>query len=229
MEYSVLHGPVFSVLQVRMNQGETVVAQPNSMLSMSSGLQLSAAVGRKGARSAWLSGAKSLLGGESMFTAEFLAKRDAQVLTLAPSVQGDILCIDLKEQSGMYLTRGSFLASVGECHLQIKYGGVKGVMSKKGLFLLHASGSGTVFCETYGAIIEKELSDGETFLLDNRYAVAFSESIQYQLVKATDSVRDSILSGEGLINRYTGPGKVFYQTRAKAPVNILNYLFSSAF
>jgi uncharacterized protein (AIM24 family) len=77
----------------------------------------------------------------------------------------------------MYLTRGAFLASVGECDLQIKYGGVKGVMSKKGLFLLHASGSGTVFCETYGAIIEKELTDGETFLLDNRYAVAFSESI----------------------------------------------------
>ncbi len=227
MEYSVLHGPVFSVLELRMNEGEVVFAQPDSMLSMTSGLHLSASVGRKGKANAWLSGAKNLLGGESVFTAQFLAKRDEQVLVLAPSVQGDILSLPLSEQSGYFLTRGSYLASIGECKLEIKYGGMKGVMSKKGLFLLHVSGTGTAFCQTYGAIIEKELAEGEKFFLDNRYAVAFSESVTYQLVKATDSVRDSIMSGEGLINRYTGPGKVYYQTRGKAPVNFLNYLFSS--
>jgi len=229
MEYSILHGPVFSVLEVRMNQGELVVAQPDSMLSMTSGLQLSASVGRRGKGNKWISGAKNLLGGESMFTAEFLAKRDEQVLTLAPSVQGDILCLQLSEQAGFYISRGGYLANIGDCQLQIEYGGMKGVMSKKGLFLLHAIGTGTVFCQTYGAIIERELAEGEKFFLDNRYAVAFSDTVTYQLVKATESVKDSIMSGEGLINRYTGPGKVFYQTRAKAPVNFLNFLFSSAF
>ena len=117
MEYSVLHGPVFSVLELRMNQGDTVQAQPDSMLSMTSGLQLSASVGRKGKGNAWLSGAKNLLGGESMFTAQFMAKRDEQILMLAPSVQGDILCLTLPEHGGYYLTRGSYLASVGECKL----------------------------------------------------------------------------------------------------------------
>ena len=228
MEYSVLHGPVFSVLEIHMNQGELVIAQPDSMLSMTSGLQLSASIGRRGKGNAWLSGAKNLLGGESMFTAEFLAKRDGQVLTLAPSVQGDILCLQLSEHSGFYITRGGYLANIGECKLQIKYGGMKGIMSKKGLFLLHASGGGTVFCQTYGAIIAKELAEGEKFFLDNRYAVAFSDSVTYQLVKATESVRDSIMSGEGLINRYMGPGRVYYQTRGKAPVNFLSYIFSSS-
>ena len=187
MEYSVLHGPVFSVLEIHMNQGELVIAQPDSMLSMTSGLQLSASIGRRGKGNAWLSGAKNLLGGESMFTAEFLAKRDGQVLTLAPSVQGDILCLQLSEHSGFYITRGGYLANIGECKLQIKYGGMKGIMSKKGLFLLHASGGGTVFCQTYGAIIVKELAEGEKFFLDNRYAIAFSDSVTYQLVKATES------------------------------------------
>ncbi len=228
MEYAVLHGPVFSVLEIHMNQGDLVMAQPDSMLSMTPGLQLSASVGRRGKGNAWLSGARNLLGGESMFTAEFLAKRDEQVLTLAPSVQGDILAIPLSDQSGVFITRGSYLANIGDCKLQIKYGGMKGVMSKKGLFLLHASGSGTVFCQTYGAIIVKELAEGEKFFLDNRFAVAFSDTVTYQLVKATESVRDSIMSGEGLINRYTGPGRVYYQTRGKAPINFLSYLFSSS-
>ncbi len=231
MEYSVLHGPVFSVLEIHMDQGEMVMTQPDCMLSMTSGLQLSATVGRRDKTkpgTAWMSGMKSLLGGESMFTAEFLAKKDGQVLTLAPSVQGDILCIPLTEGKGVYLTRGGYLANIGDCNLQIKYGGVKGLMSKKGLFLLHALGTGTVFCQTYGAIIEKDLAEGEKFFLDNRYAVAFSDTVQYQLVKATDSVRESIMSGEGLVIRYSGPGKIYYQTRGKAPINFLNYIFSSS-
>ncbi len=81
MEYVIKHRPVFSVLEVHMNEAETVVAQPNSMLSMTSGIQLRATAGRSGssAGGGWLGGVKSLLGGENFFTAEFRAKRDGQV------------------------------------------------------------------------------------------------------------------------------------------------------
>jgi uncharacterized protein (TIGR00266 family) len=231
MEFVVKHDPVFSILEIEMNEGEVVLAQPNSMLAMTSGLSLSATVGHSHEKksSGVMSGARSVLGGENMFTAEFRASRDKQLLTLAPSTQGDILILDLKATSGMFLTRGSYLASIEDCKLAVRYGGMKGLMSKKGLFLLHASGSGTVFCQTYGAIVRRELAEGERYLLDNRYAVAFSDTIEYQLVKATKSVRESIMSGEGLINRYTGPGVLYYQTRAKPPVNFLSYLLGSAF
>ena len=107
------------------------------------------------------------------------------------------------------------MASLGEIELGVKYSGFKGWMSKKGLFLLTVRGTGTLFCQTFGAIITRELADGENFYVDNRFVVAFSQSIQYQLVKATESIKDSVLSGEGLINRYTGPGVLYYQTRGK--------------
>jgi len=212
-----------------MNEADRVVAQPNSMLSMTSGIQLSAAVGRRGEGSSWWSGTKSLLGGESMFTAEFSAKRDGQVLVLAPATQGDVLEIKLNESSAFYLTSGSYLANIGNCNLKVKYGGMKGVMSKKGLFLLHVSGEGTVFCQSHGAIIQRDLEQDEKFFLDNRYAIAFSDSVQYQLVKATKSIRDSFMSGEGLVNRYTGPGTIYYQTRAKPSINFLAYFLNSPF
>lgn len=214
-----------------MSEADVVVAQPNSMLSMTSGLQLTAAVGRRGSKSSagWFGGMKSALGGENVFTAEFRAKRDDQLLLLAPESQGDILTIALNGNGGFYLTRGSYLANVGNCELTIKYGGVKGVMAKTGLFLLHAVGEGTVFCQTYGAIVEKELTEGENFFVDNRFMVAFSDTVKYQLVKATNSVKDSLLSGEGLVVKYTGPGKVYYQTRGKPPVGWLSALFGAAF
>ncbi len=231
MEYCIKYAPVFSVLEIQLNEAEVVVAQPNSMLSMTSGLQLTASVGRKNAKKSgsWLGGMKSVLGGENLFTAEFRAKRDGQLLMLAPEAQGDILTIPLAGSGGYFLTRGSYLANVGDCQLNIKYGGVKGMMAKTGLFLLHAIGEGTVFCQTYGAIVEKELSEGENFFVDNRFMVAFSNTVQYQLVKATSSVKDSILSGEGLVVKYTGPGRVFYQTRGKPTVGWLGSLFSAMY
>lgn len=229
MEYQVKHGPVFSILEIALDEADSVVAQPNSMLSMTGGIDLTAAVGRRGTGSGVWSGFKSLLGGENFFTAEFSARKPGQTLTLAPDTFGDILTLPMLGQSGFYLTRGSYLANVGPCDLRIKYGGIKGVMSKKGLFLLHASGSGTVFCQCYGAIIQRELAEGERFFVDNRFVVAFSDTIQYQLVKATASVKDSLMSGEGLVNRYTGPGQLYYQTRGKPSTGMLTRLFDAAF
>jgi uncharacterized protein (AIM24 family) len=43
--------------------------------------------------------------------------------------------------------------------------------------------------------------------------VAFSESVNCEMVKVANSVRESVLTGEGLVNRYTGPGFILYQTR----------------
>jgi len=231
MEYCIKYAPVFSVLEIKLNEADVVVAQPNSMLSMTSGLQLTASVGRKDSRKSgsWLGGMKSVLGGENLFTAEFRAKRDGQLLMLAPDAHGDILTIQLAGSGGFFLTRGSYLANVGDCQLNIKYGGVKGMMAKTGLFLLHAIGDGTVFCQTYGAIVEKDLTEGENFFVDNRFVVAFSDTVQYQLVKATSSVKDSILSGEGLVVKYTGPGRVYYQTRGKPAVGWLGSLFSAMY
>ncbi len=220
MEYCIKYAPVFSVLEIKLNEAEVVVAQPNSMLSMTSGLQLTASVGRKGSQksSGLFGGMKNALGGEKYFHCRVSCKRDDQLLMLAPDSQGDILVIDLKGEAGYYLTRGSYLANIGACELAIKYGGMKGFMAKTGLFLLHATGNGTVFCQTYGAIVERELSEGENFFVDNRFVVAFSDTVQYQLVKATSSVKDSILSEKGLVVKYTGPGKCFFRPAENHPL-----------
>ncbi len=231
MDYAIKHSPVFSILEVHLSEAEFVVAQPNSMLSMTSGIQLRAAAGRSGSKSGAgvFGGVKSMLSGENFFTAEFHSKRDGQKLVLAPNSYGDILTINLAGAGGYFLTRGSYLANVGPCELKVKYGGVKGVMSKTGLFLLHAAGEGTVFCQTYGAIIEQVLGEGENFYVDNRFMVAFSDTVKYQLVKATESVKDSIFSGEGLINRFTGPGKLFYQTRGRPTESWLTRILGATF
>ncbi|MCO8121792.1 TIGR00266 family protein [Stieleria sp. TO1_6] len=269
MEFRVNHAPVFSTLEFTLAQHEFVVAQPNSMLTMSNGIGVSAYVGRQptapcddgersiataaqssadnppsstpsddaspaisprpGRRNSWFSGFKNMLGGESFFTAEFRAKSNDQTVVLAPESYGDIVTLDLSSQSSYYLTRGSYLANVGATNIRIKYGGLKGLMSKKGLFLLHATGQGHVFCQSYGAIVHRYLEADETLFVDNRFMIAFSDTVTYQLVKATESIKDSLMSGEGLVNRYTGPGDLFFQTRGKPTGGFLTTLIDVAF
>lgn len=228
MDFQIQHAPVFTVIEFQLSEAEEVVAQPDSMISMSPGIQISSAIGQPRSGQGWWSGFKSLLGGESFFRAVFRAKRDSQTLMLAPDNYGDIVPVSLVDVGNLYLSRGSYLAHVGDCHLTTRYGGMKGVFAKTGLFLLHVSGSGILFCQTYGAIKERELAEGEQFLIDNRYVIAFSETVSYQLVKASRSLRDSMMSGEGLVNRYTGPGRLYYQTRVKPSISILGHLLNAA-
>jgi uncharacterized protein (TIGR00266 family) len=249
MQFQVQHAPVFSTLEFSLGRDECVVAQPNSMLTMSSGIAISAHIGRQTMqpdttdsnsepasvvpmktrrKNSWWSGFKSLLGGESFFTAEFRAKADGETVVLAPASYGDIVVLDIIFESGFYITRGSYLANIGNTEIRTIYGGIKGLMSKKGLFLLHAVGEGHVFCNSFGAVIRRDLAADETIYVDNRFMVAFADTVSYKLVKATESVRDSLMSGEGLVNRYTGPGVVFYQTRGKPTGGFLSTILDAA-
>jgi len=204
---------MFSTLSVSLDQNETIIAQPESMVSMTTGIELAARAGGQTGQGV-KGGLRILMSGESFFATVFRAKRDGQSLILAPKLQGDIVHLSIKEGNRFFLTQGSYLANDPNVVIDFKYGGVRGLMAKKGLYVMHTQGDGDLFCATYGAVIYRELAADETFVVDNRFVVAFSDTVQFQLVKATKKAVDSYLSGEGFVNRYTGPGTLIYQTRA---------------
>lgn len=228
MRFDIRHGPTFSTLDVELNQGDRLMAQPNTMLAMSPDVELTAKAGANLGSRGLFSGLKGVLSGESFFTTVYTAQADDQFLSLAPAATGDILRLNLDEEGGTYLTRGAYMASTDEVDLSLSYGGLRGFLSKKGLFLLHARGTGPVFCASYGEIVRRELTEGEQFVIDNRFVIAFSDSTHYELVKATRTLKDSFMSGEGFVNRYTGPGKLYYQTRGRPKSGILGQVFEAA-
>ncbi len=213
MKFEIGHRPMFATLNLELDQGDSVFAQPESMISMTTGIEIEARAGGQTGKGI-SGGLRNLMSGESFFSTVFRAKRDGQSLILAPRLQGDIVHLSIADGSRYFLTQGSYLANAPGVQIDFKYGGVRGVMAKKGLFVMHTLGTGDIFCSTYGAVIYRELSVGEAFVVDNRFVVAFSETIQFQLVKAAAGAANSYFSGEGLVNRYTGPGTIIYQTRA---------------
>jgi len=212
VRYEINHSPSFATLDFFLDEFDFVYGQPNSMLSMTPGIGIKAKVAGQTRTGGVRNGIKSLLSGESFFTAIFTAEKPDQHLCLAPETIGDLIPLDL-ESKGFYITQGAYLASTSSVAIDLEYGGFKGLLSKKGVYLMHARGPGTVFLSSLGAVVHKRLEEGERFVIDNSYVIAFEDTAGYELVKATRGVKDSIMSGESFVNRYTGPGDIFYQTR----------------
>ena len=74
------------------------------------------------------------------------------------------------------------------------------------------SGNGTVFAEFDGSIVEYDLKNGETMLVDTGYVAAMDESVKMD-IEMIKGVKNVLFGGEGLFNtKLTGPGKVWLQT-----------------
>jgi uncharacterized protein (TIGR00266 family) len=229
MQYAIAHGPIATTLEFGLSKGESIAAQPGCMLAMTTGLDVKAGAGTHMHGQGGLGRAtRSLLAGESFFAAIYTAKRDGERLLLAPGEMGDIRQLEVKEESRYFISRGAFLACTSEVKLSLKYAGVKGLMATRGLFLMRTEGEGTVFVSSHGALVQQSLAEGERFVLDNRYIVAFTDSMKYEMVKVAESVRHSYFSGEGLVNRFTGPGTLLYQTRGRPGGGFLRGLFDFA-
>jgi uncharacterized protein (AIM24 family) len=70
-----------------------------------------------------------------------------------------------------------------------------------------------VFLNSYGAIHAINLNDREEVIIDNGHLVAWPDSMDYHMEKASNGWISSITSGEGLVCRFRGPGTILIQTR----------------
>ena len=227
MEWAVTGADGFATLDFVLLSEDVVHAQPRSMVMMTTGVEISTAIGGSAGIGGALAGLKGMLAGESFSSATFKAKRDGEKLSLAPDAIGPILPITLSESSVLMIAKGSYLASDAKVRVQAVYEGIKGFMAKKGLFLLRASGPGLVFLTGAGEIREVTLGVGERIAIDNDYVVAFESTVEYSVVTAAKGLKDSVLSGEGLINRYVGPGRVYYQTRNKSKPGVFTTMINT--
>ncbi len=207
MEHEVLYRPSYSLLKIKLGQGESVSAEAGAMVSMSGGIAMETTM--KGSLFGALK--RKMLGGESFFINTFKANEPGEV-TFAPTLPGDIYDLELKGQT-LYAQSGAYIASSPDIEVNTKWGGAKTFFSREGLFLLKMTGTGKVFISSYGAIHEIHLEDGQKYIVDTGHMVAFDEGVGYN-VKRIGGLKSTLFSGEGLVCELTGPGKIIIQSRS---------------
>ncbi len=207
MDHQVDYRPSFALLTVDLDQGESLRAEAGAMVSHSAGISIEtqASGGLLGSLK------RSVLGGESFFQNTYTASRAGNV-SLAPPLPGDIVHHDVADR--LMVQSGSYLASHPDLDLDTAFGGAKTFFGSEGLFLLEVSGDGPTWLSSYGAIHEIELDADEEYVVDTGHIVAFEGTTTFD-VNRVGGLRSTLFSGEGLICRFTGPGRVWLQSRSQ--------------
>lgn len=223
LNVTIEHGSAFALAVLTLQAEQPVVVESGAMVSMSANVELQSKM-----QGGLMGALKRAVVGESAFLSTFTAHGGPGELTLAPSCPGDIIPLTLNNQS-FFVQGGSFLAASPTVAIDTKFGGAKSFFSGEGLFLIGASGSGTLLVSSFGAIRKKVLAPGEQYVVDTGHIVAFESSIQYQLQKAAAGFFRSMTSGEGIVARYVGPGEIYLQTRSlEAFAGILKPFFPTS-
>jgi uncharacterized protein (TIGR00266 family) len=205
--YEVLHQPAFSLAVVRLQAEQSIQAEAGAMVSMSANVELQSQM--KGG----LFGAiKRAAGGESAFVSTFTARGGPGEVTFAPGAPGDIAAIEMSNQT-FFVQSSSYLAGDSSLVVDTKWGGAKSFFGGEGLFVLQVQGNGLLLVSSFGAIHRKRLQPGERYVVDTGHLVAWEGTTQYTLRKAAAGFFRSLVSGEGIVAEFSGPGELLIQTR----------------
>ncbi len=205
--FEILHQPSFSLAVIQLEGGSSFQAEAGAMVSMSANVELQSEM--KGG----LMGAfKRAVGGESAFVSTFTAIGGPGEVTLAPGAPGDIAGIEMANQV-FFVQSSSYLAGDSSLVVDTKWGGAKSFFGGEGLFVLQVQGTGLLLISSFGAIYRKRLAAGERYVVDTGHLVAWEGSTQYVLRKAAAGFFRSMVSGEGIVAEFSGPGEILIQTR----------------
>lgn len=209
MDYEILYPGAFPLLKVQLQQGETLKAESDAMVSMATTVDVEGKM-----EGGLLGGIGRMLAGEKFFFQTLSARRGPGEVLLAPSIPGDIVDVDLDGSYGLVVQKDGFLAGSAGVEVSSKMQNlVQGLFSGEGFFTLKVSGKGTVFLNSYGGIHAINLAAGEERIIDNSHLVAWPDYMDYKIEKASSGWISSFTSGEMLVCRFKGPGVVLIQTR----------------
>lgn len=208
MQYRVLYRPSFALAHVQLDADEQIRAEAGAMVGMSANLDLQSKMegGLLGALG------RAMLAGESMFQSTYTARGAPGEILLAPSTPGDIMAVELNNQT-FIVQGGSYLAGSTALKIETRFAGLGQMIGGEGAFMIRVSGTGLLLLSSYGAIHKVVLAPNEPYIVDSGHIVAFEASVRYELTKAARGLLNSVTSGEGLVLRYTGPGEIYIQTR----------------
>jgi len=201
MNHKVEHRPDFAWLTVTVEKGQKLFVESSAMASMSTNMKMT---------TKFKGGLRRFISGESLFLSEFKAEGIDGEVTIAPGPNGDIGHYNLNNQT-VYLSSSSYVAHTEGVNYETKFQKLSaGLLSGAGWFLVKMTGTGDVWFNGYGALIELNVED--EMLIDNGHLVAFTEGLEYDMIKL-GNYKSLFFSGEGFVCRFRGQGKVYVQTK----------------
>lgn len=206
MQFALEGNPDFGHVNFMLGPGDKILVESGAMAHMSANLEV---------RSRLMGGlAKALIrkvvAGESLLIGEYTSAAGGS-LSISPSMPGTVFHRPLDGSTGIFMQAGAFLACTTGVDVATRFGGLRAIFSGEGLFFLYLSGTGDLFYNAYGSIVEKEV-DG-TFIVDTGHVVGWEPSLTWK-IRGMGGLFSTLFSGEGLVIEFSGRGKLLLQSRS---------------
>ncbi len=206
--YEILYQGAFALAVVKLQAEQSIQAEAGAMVSMSGNVELQSQM-----KGGLMGALKRAVGGETAFVSTFTARGGPGEVSFAPGAPGDIAAIEMNNQI-FKVQSSSYLAGDTSLTTDTTWGGSRSFFGGEGLFVLQVQGTGLLLVSSFGSIHRKRLNYGERYVVDTGHLVAWEGHLQYELRKASSSGWfRSLVSGEGIVAEFTGPGEILIQTR----------------
>ncbi len=219
MQTNLLYQPVSTMAQIHLQPGEQLEVEPGAMIGMSTNIQMTTGMANNsqskggGLLGKIASAASKMLTGESFFQNTFTAQGGPGELLLSHTLPGDMCWIELP-QAGIKVQSTAYIANTVGTGVNAEMGGAKTFFGGEGLFVLNCMPGGpgsSVLLGAFGGIQEMQC-DGN-LIIDNGHLVAWDNTLTFNVQKAAGGFIASFLSGEGMVCKFTGQGRIWIQTR----------------
>ncbi|MEW5822142.1 MAG: AIM24 family protein [Cyanobacteriota bacterium] len=202
---------------------ETVRTEAGAMYYYHGNIQMDAQMQKAGGL------LKSFVSGEKLVRPTYAG---TGVLYLEPSY-GEFTILEVSGNEWI-LDQGAFYASEMSVNVDaFRNKAISGMVSGEGMWQTKVSGSGKVVITSQGPLETIELNNSK-LVVDGKFAVARTGNLEFKVEKATKGLFGSMISGEGLVNTYSGTGKVLvapvpHQYAAlMSKLDRLAYMYSSS-
>ena len=178
MDYKII-GQTVPVVEMTLNAGETVYTQSGGMAYQTDGVEM-----KTNARGGVMKSLGRMFTGESIFMANYTAKRDGAVVAFSTTVPGSVMPVNLsKMPEGLIIQKGAFLCAESSIETSIAFTKKisAGFFGGEGFILQKATGNGNLFLEVDGDPVQKDLAPGEILKVDTGNVVAFQPSVSYEI------------------------------------------------
>ncbi len=219
--------PVFSVtgevdpfLHVSLGKGEKIYCESDAMVMMEANLDL------KGKMTGGIGSAimRRFANGESFFQQHIEALRGDGDCLLSPTLPGAMRIVDVGATQYM-ISDGAFVAAMSSVELKVRTQSLGNALFAQsgGFFITETSGSGQVAVAGFGSMAELDVTPGKEVVIDNAHVVCWDSRLQYEISITTGTsggflgnLINSQTSGEGMVLKFKGQGKVLVCSRNRA-------------
>lgn len=219
VDYEIL-GDDLQIVEVELDQGETVIGEAGVMNYMQDGIQFEAKMGDgsdpdQGMFSKMFSAVGRKLTGESIFMTHFTNHHpDKRRVAFAAPFPGKVIALDMAKIGGRLICqKDAFLCAALGTQISIEFNRRlgSGFFGGEGFILQRLEGDGQSFIHASGTVVKKKLN-GETLRVDTGCLVAFTEGIEYDIERA-GNLKSMFFGGEGLfLATLRGRGTVLLQS-----------------